>query len=498
VTANKTKSNTPKVSGPVFHTVHFAYDLAALIFAWYGTLDIRVWLNHYMSHTIPREGMPAAAPSLAGLLLLWIAAAACSNIYRENVDTSVVRALLNVAKSATIVSTLVIFLTFFSRQLGADKSRSFVILFAPVSFASLIASFSVALLTAMYVHRRWGSPKRVAVLGAGAGTQDIVDTIRRAGRERVSVCGLILPESAAAGACAESAGMDAAVAMLPVLGTTRHLAEVINRESLDRIIITSSLSEGEFETCDRVTHRMGVTVSRPIQPAYDHILVEHQMEFGLHFIDVRPAPFTRRQELVKRGADVAGSLALIIGLMPLLALIALLVRLTSSGPVLYKALRVGKGGRYFTFWKFRSMYISGPTRRELMERNERSGHIFKIRKDPRVTPVGRVLRRFSLDELPQLFNVLAGDMSLVGPRPLPVEDLDPDGMSSTFAKWAEDRAQVRPGITGLWQVSGRSELPFAKMMELDIEYIRRWSLALDLQILILKTPRAVLSSQGAY
>jgi lipopolysaccharide/colanic/teichoic acid biosynthesis glycosyltransferase len=243
---------------------------------------------------------------------------------------------------------------------------------------------------------------------------------------------------------------------------------------------------------------MGITVSRPIQPAYDHVLVEHQMEFGLHFIDVRPAPFSRHQELAKRAVDVAGSLALIIVLMPVLALIVFLIRITSAGPVFYKAPRVGKGGRYFTFWKFRSMYIGGPRREELMTQNERSGHIFKIRKDPRVTPVGRVLRRLSLDELPQLFNVLAGDMSLVGPRPLPVEDLDPDGMSPAFAKWAEQRSQVRPGITGLWQVSGRSELPFEKMMELDIEYIRQWSLVLDLKILILLTPGAVLSAQGAY
>jgi lipopolysaccharide/colanic/teichoic acid biosynthesis glycosyltransferase len=182
----------------------------------------------------------------------------------------------------------------------------------------------------------------------------------------------------------------------------------------------------------------------------------------------------------------------------LFALIAFAIQATSLGPVFYKARRVGKGGRYFVFWKFRSMFIGGPSRTELMQHNEASGHLFKLRQDPRITPVGRLLRRFSLDELPQLLNVLAGDMSLVGPRPLPTEDLEPDGMSTTFEQWAEQRSHVRPGITGLWQVSGRSELPFSKMIDLDMEYIRRWSVALDLRILLVDTPRAVLSGRGAY
>lgn len=143
------------------------------------------------------------------------------------------------------------------------------------------------------------------------------------------------------------------------------------------------------------------------------------------------------------------------------------------------------------------MYVDGPTRLELMRLNEASGHVFKMRRDPRVTPVGRIMRRLSLDELPQLFNVLAGDMSLVGPRPLPAEDLGSDGMSRTYSEWAEQRSLVRPGITGLWQVRGRSELTFAQMVELDLEYVRNWSLRLDLSIL-LETPRAVFSGTGAY
>jgi lipopolysaccharide/colanic/teichoic acid biosynthesis glycosyltransferase len=143
------------------------------------------------------------------------------------------------------------------------------------------------------------------------------------------------------------------------------------------------------------------------------------------------------------------------------------------------------------------MYTNGPRREDLRVRNERTGHIFKMRNDPRVTPLGRFMRRFSLDELPQLYNVLVGEMSLVGPRPLPAEDMDPDGLSREHAAWAEQRVRVRPGITGIWQIRGRSDLSFEQMVEFDMEYIHNWSLGLDLQLL-LETPLAVFSGRGAY
>ncbi len=496
---NRSLSTPP---GAVFPAIHLIFDLFALIIAWMITFELRLELNQYMSKTITRAAMHTVAPPLAGLLVLWILAALSLKVYREEVDTSTGSALLSTMKSTIVVSTLLIVVTFFSWQLGGERSRSFVLMFAPISFVLLVGSLYSALLAADSITRLWGAgPKRLAVLGVGAGARGIVETIRESAGEQVSLCGLILPESAAAAAAAASGSsqsMGVALETLPVLGTSRDLAEVINRESLDRIIIASGVTELEIEHCGWVTRRMGVTVSRPIQFARTDVLVRHQREFGLDFIDVSAAPFSQRQEILKRAIDLVGSLILLTLLMPLFASIAFAIRATSVGPVFYKARRVGRGGRYFTFWKFRSMSISGPSRTELRRRNESSDHLFKIRKDPRITPVGRLLRRFSMDELPQLLNVLAGDMSLVGPRPLPVEDLDPDGMSNKFAQWAEQRSHVRPGITGLWQVSGRSELPFSKMIELDLEYIQRWSLALDLKLLFLDTPRAVLSARGAY
>lgn len=196
--------------------------------------------------------------------------------------------------------------------------------------------------------------------------------------------------------------------------------------------------------------------------------------------------------VAKRLLDVAGSLALIALLSPLLLLTSLAVKLSSRGPVLFVQERLGRNKRHIRVYKFRTMYPDAEARMPELERlNEMSGPVFKIRDDPRVTPIGKYLRKFSIDELPQLFNVLKGDMSLVGPRPLALRDCQ------GFEKdWHRRRFSVRPGITCLWQVQGRNNIPFERWMELDMEYIDTWSLWLDLKIL-LRTLPAVLKGSGA-
>jgi lipopolysaccharide/colanic/teichoic acid biosynthesis glycosyltransferase len=195
---------------------------------------------------------------------------------------------------------------------------------------------------------------------------------------------------------------------------------------------------------------------------------------------------------VQRFVDVfLTGLALIL-LLPVFAILALIVKLDSPGPVLFKQRRVGKDGEEFWFYKFRSMVADAEVRRQaLLKMNEASGPLFKIKNDPRVTRSGRWLRKYSLDELPQLLNVVKGEMSLVGPRP---------ALPSEVAKYSDrqrGRLLVRPGITGLWQVSGRSDLPFDRCIELDLEYVERQSIGLYIRILFMTLP-AVLSGRGAY
>lgn len=200
--------------------------------------------------------------------------------------------------------------------------------------------------------------------------------------------------------------------------------------------------------------------------------------------------FYRR--FIKRPLDVLASLAGLFILSPVFLILAAMVKFDSRGPVFFKQMRVGKDGREFEFYKFRSMVQDAEElKNKLMHLNELEGPVFKISDDPRITPIGRFLRRTSLDELPQLFNVLRGDMSLVGPRPpLPAE-------VANYESWQRQKLSVLPGITCLWQISGRNHIGFTEWMRLDIEYIRRQSLGVDVKILVRTLP-AVLLRKGAF
>jgi exopolysaccharide biosynthesis polyprenyl glycosylphosphotransferase len=213
---------------------------------------------------------------------------------------------------------------------------------------------------------------------------------------------------------------------------------------------------------------------------------------GLPLLHVDEPDLGAARRVLKRGMDLALSCLLAVFLLPVLVAVALAVRLGSPGPVLFRQTRVGAGGQHFRLYKFRSMYADAESRvSDLMAFNEASGPLFKMRNDPRVTPVGRVLRRYSLDELPQLINVFKGEMSLVGPRPpLPDE-------ASQYDEVMLRRLRVEPGVTGLWQVSGRSHLSWEDSVRLDLYYVENWSPLLDLSILA-RTVVAVLRPSGAY
>ncbi len=281
---------------------------------------------------------------------------------------------------------------------------------------------------------------------------------------------------------------------LRCLGTLENLDEVLISEHIDEVIIADS-DFPQVEAVELVDqcHQRGVRVR--IAPSTMEILI-HRAEFvpgqRVPLFELGPPVFEGIDFALKRTFDLIGATLLLIVLSPLLALIVVTVRLSSRGPVVFRSTRRGIGQRPFPCLKFRTMHTDAEERQaDLEELNEASGALFKIREDPRLTAVGRLLRRFSLDELPQLVNVLRGEMSLVGPRPLPERDY------AMLEEWHRKRYLVLPGITGLWQVSGRSELDFDDLVHLDFIYLERWSLALDLTI-ILKTLPAVISRRGAY
>lgn len=213
-------------------------------------------------------------------------------------------------------------------------------------------------------------------------------------------------------------------------------------------------------------------------------------------VDIAPVVEARSRDFafawsLKRVTDVLGAVLLLVLLMPLLVFAATAIVVADRGPVFYRQERVGRYGRVFRMWKFRSMVVGADKMRfDHLDANMNDGLLFKLQDDPRVTPVGRVLRRLSIDELPQLFNVLTGEMSLVGPRPLPVDPTEFDAV-------ADRRHAVRPGITGPWQVSGANGLSYADMVELDLDYVSRWSFRRDVALLARTLP-AVATRRGRY
>jgi len=281
---------------------------------------------------------------------------------------------------------------------------------------------------------------------------------------------------------------------LPQLGELDDLHAVLEQHPADELIVTDSdYSERQVLQIVEDAHRSAVKVR--IAPKTTELLVqrgEYVPGQGVPLFELRPPVFDGLDYAVKRTFDFVGALFLIVVTSPLLLLISIAVAISSRGPVLYRSRRPGIGGEPFACLKFRTMRSGADQMQADVESlNEASGPLFKIRDDPRMTAVGRFLRRFSLDELPQLFNVLLGQMSLVGPRPLPQRDFD------QLEEWHKKRYLVLPGITGLWQVSGRSELDFDDLVRLDFLYLERWSVALDLTILV-KTVPAVFSRRGAF
>ena len=282
---------------------------------------------------------------------------------------------------------------------------------------------------------------------------------------------------------------------IPRLGDLESLSQLIAAEVIDEVVIALPIKSHyeQMETIIALLEEQGIAVHL-VSDLFPRRLAWCQPARlqGMTFISLTSTPVSGWRTELKRIFDLAAATLLLVLLLPVFIMVAMAIRLDSPGPVFFIQTRMGWNKRRFQLFKFRTMVIDAEARlREIEHLNEKEGPIFKIRNDPRITRVGRWLRRTSVDELPQLINVLLGDMSLVGPRPLSLRDA-----LGLDAAWQKRRFSVKPGITCLWQVSGRSNLSFREWMLLDLEYIDHWSLGLDFRIL-LRTIPAVLSGRGA-
>jgi exopolysaccharide biosynthesis polyprenyl glycosylphosphotransferase len=366
---------------------------------------------------------------------------------------------------------------------NGEHFSSYYLFYGSLAFALLYVSSLRAgyeWLTGMML-RAAGYRRRAVLVGTGKHIRDVAHALGDAPHSPIEVVGFLSPRALPANG-------------LRALGTLRDLEKVLGSERIDEVII----ADPDFPQVEAVElvdqcHQRGVRVR--LAPSTMEILI-HRAEFvpghSVPLFELGPPVFEGVDFALKRVFDIAGATLLLALLSPLLLAIVIAVRVSSRGPIVFRSVRRGIGQRPFACLKFRTMHTDAEEQQDdLEEFNEASGALFKIREDPRLTRVGRLLRRFSLDELPQLVNVLRGEMSLVGPRPLPQRDYD------MLEDWHRKRYLVLPGITGLWQVSGRSELDFDDLVHLDFIYLEHWSLALDLTIL-LKTIPAVLSRRGAY
>lgn len=283
------------------------------------------------------------------------------------------------------------------------------------------------------------------------------------------------------------------VAGVPALGHVENIRRVLHDRTVDEVIVAASrMTPEQFGAVAAACEELGTPIRQLILPEHlDGRGFGLERQYGLPFLTFSTSERSTEALAIKRTIDVLGSAAALLVLAPLLLAIAGLILLAMGRPILFRQERIGYRGRRFRMLKFRSMVRDAERQRDaLAGLNEVDGPAFKITADPRVTPLGRFLRKYSLDELPQLFNVIGGSMSLVGPRPLPVPE------QQLISGPMRRRLSMKPGITGLWQISGRSDVSFEQWMQWDLEYLDRWSNLLDLKILLLTIP-AVIAGKGA-
>jgi len=425
---------------------------------------------------------PAGVVYVAGATLLWPLAAFSIGLYRGDQLASWASAVTEIPRA--FVAVLLITWPLFGLAAILGLAQVVAITFLTVGGIALLTGIARTLVRAS-LHRAPDLRQRTLILGSGFVAGQVVKKLHNNRQFGLVPVGIV-----------DDDVHDVGSPDLPWLGRFSDLDTIIEAQSIDRVIIAfSRASHEQLLESIRACRDAGVTVD--VVPRLfeflDGVRALDQVG-GLPLLSIGTPVLTSSSIAAKRVLDIAGSLALIVLFSPLMLAIAIAIKLESRGPVFFRQPRAGRANTSFKLIKFRSMYVGAEQRKaEMEELNEASdGVMFKIREDPRVTRVGHFIRRFSLDELPQLFNVLRGEMSLVGPRPLIFPET-----AALEEDWHLRRLELRPGLTGPWQVYGRSQSPFQEMVRFDYQYVAGWSLARDVEILLATLP-AVLSGRGAY
>ncbi len=446
------------------------------VLAFVVALQVRVWIGQADAELGPLSSVDSYGMMLLGMTPLWAVALAVTGAqqFRDGLWPATGRyaRMVGLGLLLLIGANFVLHLHF--------VSRSFVLLFAVTQLALLVGGHA-ALLGLLRLRGR-ELDHRVLVVGCDDEAVRFAASLRNGAWSQHLVGFVGVPEHPRLAAAS------------PVVGEIESLASLLDHQTVDEVVFTGSDRSAPVLAAVDACHVRGVDVmmSMPtIVPGRGQMKMTEMSGAGLPMLSISQTPSAQGQHAAKRVFDLVGAAVLLLLAAPVMLLAALAVRLQSRGPVLFRQVRAGRNGREFQMLKFRSMVVDAEAQREaLAHLNEMDGPVFKIRRDPRITRVGAFIRATSIDELPQLINVLLGHMSLVGPRPpLPCE-------VAQYEPWQRRRLSVRPGITGLWQVSGRNDIDFEQWMKLDLRYIDNWSLRLDLEILARTLP-AVVSRSGA-
>lgn len=403
------------------------------------------------------------------------------NLYRSRRFGSKLQECLDILKATTFGTCIISIFVFFYHP--TPLSAIFILIFwATSTFMTITARMTMRLILKI-VRNKGRNLRFIVIAGTNEKARSFANEIRECKELGYKLVGFVDSKSHVNDHNKE------------LLSDLDHFSEVLNRYIVDEVVIALPFKSHyeQIENLARICTEQGIVV-RYLADLFDQQLAKSSLDdfHGAPLLTIYNGPKENWTFIIKRTIDAVLSFLGLILLFPIFIIVAILIKIDSPGPVFFVQERVGYNKRRFNIYKFRTMINEAEKKQSGLEYlNEMDGPVFKIAKDPRITRIGKFLRKTSIDELPQLFTVLKGDMSLVGPRPLPVRDYN--GFDVECHK---RRFSVRPGVTCLWQVNGRNELPFQKWMELDMEYIDNWSLLLDLKIL-LKTIPAVLKCSGS-
>ena len=456
-----------------------AVELGLWTLAFFASLWLRTVMGEQLTWVPEASGIDVPVSLLAVSGVLWLATSWMFELGTSHRIRPMGEELFAVAKAtASVFVGLLLFVFMVHLPM---PSRVFVVLYCLLA-GSWIAMLRYGVRLALRQARTWGyNYRNLVVVGDGKladGVAEMVKDHRQWGLRFVGFIAKGRPETTKHG---------------KILGDVSNIADILDSNVVDEVIFAVEKFElDEMEDALRACEETGVN-TRVVLNFFPHRISRPELTDleGLPLLSFHATSNASAALVAKRVFDVAVSLTVLTLMAPILLVVALLVKLTSPGPVFFVQERVGQNGRSFKMYKFRSMVVDAEDRlKELQKLNEMDGPAFKIKDDPRITAIGRFIRKTSLDEFPQFFNVLRGEMSVVGPRPPLVREV------AEYERWQRRRLSVKPGITCTWQISGRNDVSFDEWMRMDLEYIEGWTLRQDI-IIVLRTVPAIVMGKGA-